>query len=150
MVDTFLLKILFIKYLNGIKIPEFPKRLFVGFAQQSVNTFISLLLTILCGSAWIKGKCFLNKSWWVMPELVNKYSKPIQYKNICAACSRWPSLGRGVALNDLQSPFQPQLFCEYILVFWKNEMDLFINLILHPMRFINRNLVRQMSWHKKL
>lgn len=51
MVDTFLLKILFIKYLNGIKIPEFPKRLFVGFAQQSVNTFISLLLTILCGSA---------------------------------------------------------------------------------------------------
>lgn len=134
----------------GLKPLNFWKRLFVGFAQQSVNTFISLLLTFLCASAWIKGKCFLNKSWWVMPELVNKYSILIQYKNICATCSRWPCLGRVVAFNDLECPFQPQLFCEYILVFQKNERDLFINLILLPMRFINRNLVRQMSWYEKL
>lgn len=39
---------------------------------------------------------------------------------------------------------------EYILAFWKNEMDLFINLILPPMRFINRKLFKQMNSYRKL
>lgn len=39
---------------------------------------------------------------------------------------------------------------EYILAFWKNEMDFFINSILPPMKFINTKLFRQMSLYRRL
>lgn len=120
MVVIFLLKGLFIDYLNGINFSGFLKRLFVAFTQQSFNTFISLLLTFLCETTWIKSKCFLNKKIWVMMELANKYS----------------------ILKVVEQ--------EYILAFWKNEMDFFINSILPPMKFINTKLFRQMSLYRRL
>jgi len=38
---------------------------------------------------------------------------------------------------------------KYILAFWKNEMDVFINLILPPSRSINTKIFRQTSLYRK-
>ena len=53
--------------------------------------------------------------------LLWRYSRPAWMWS-CAACSRWPCFGRGVGLDDPQSPFQPLPFCDSVILWFYDSV----------------------------